>query len=243
VNIRLVNYRFLLCAVVIWGLLAGLTFNGSETQAFDLKGVGNLAALGSIQTDCGPIPDVAQEQAERPTLPATKTPTLGCCKCLGGTNTVDLSTIISNPWIVKDPNGVSAPVVFLTLIHPLWNISTGSASWVSTVATGGTGNVTPGTYDYKLVFVVPCCVIEQRVTLSGTYGGDDLIGVYLDNTTNLISKCAGTVGYCFNTSNAPPPINNYVVPCGTHTLIVRVYNSGGPSGMFINAKLTGKCRS
>lgn len=41
---RLVNYRFLLCAVVLCGLLASLTFTGSETHAFDGKGSEKVSA-------------------------------------------------------------------------------------------------------------------------------------------------------------------------------------------------------
>jgi hypothetical protein len=164
-------------------------------------------------------------------------PTLGCCKCLGGTNTLDLSTITSNNWTVSNN-----PVAFLGPINSYWNLNTGPAKWVSTAANGGMGNVPPGTYDYKLPFVVPHCSIEQRVTLSGNYGGDDNIFVYLDTNANLISQCTG--GWCFNTNNPPPAISNYVVPQGPHTLIVRVVNTGAspsPSGMFLNAKLTGTC--
>lgn len=160
---------------------------------------------------------------------------LACCKCLGGTNSLDLSTISSNNWTVNNN-----PVVFLTPIHQLWNINPGPAKWVSTVPSGGTGSINAGTYDYKLRFVVPACAIKQSVTLSGNYGGDDDVYVYLDNTTNLISKC--TQGWCFNTQNQPQPFSNYVVTPGSHTLIVRVINSGpSPSGMFINANLTALC--
>lgn len=242
---RLVHYRFLLCAIVICGLLAGLTLTGSETHAFDLKGIGEKPAPGLTETDPGSIPGVAKEQADRTKLPATKGPTLECCKCLGGTSTLDLSTISSNNWIVTDSsNGVSSPAVAATP-STAWNINPGSANWVSTVASGGTAGVSPPntTYDYKLTFFVPDCVIERRVSLSGTYGGDNYIAVYLDNVGNLISSCASTGGYCFNTSNAPQPITSYVVPAGPHTLIVRVKNISGPSGMFINAKLTGTCRN
>ena len=164
-------------------------------------------------------------------------PTLGCCRCLGGTNTLDLSTVSSNSWIVNNN-----PVVFLAQIHPLWNINPGPAQWVSTVVTGGTGIIPKGTFDYSLKFVVPRCAIEQRVTLTGNFGGDDGVSLYLDNTTSApIAQCTG--GWCFNTphktlSTIPPT----VVGPGTHTLIVRVENGGpSPSGMFVNAKLTGEC--
>jgi len=165
------------------------------------------------------------------------TPTLGCCQCLGGTNTLDLSTISSNNWTV---NG--NPAVFLGPINAYWNINPGPAKWVSTSATGGTGNVNAGTYDYQLKFVVPTCVIEQRVTLTGNYGGDDDVYVYLDNT--LVSQCTG--GWCFNTPNKVLSIlPTTAVSSTAHTLLVRVKNGGptpSPSGMFINAKLTSACR-
>jgi hypothetical protein len=49
--------------------------------------------------------------------------TLGCRKCLGGTNTLDLSTVSSNRWAVNNGN----PVAFLTAARPAWNINPGPA--------------------------------------------------------------------------------------------------------------------
>ena len=170
-------------------------------------------------------------------------PTLGCCQCLGGTNTLDLSTISSNNWMVTDPNNVTTPVVLVSPIHSAWNLNTGPAKWVSTSVSGGSANLGAGQYDYKLRFVVPACTIPQTITLSGSYGGDDDVYVYLDNATsaNLISSCTG--GWCFNTQNTPLPLNYSVTPV-PHTLIVRVKNSSpSPTGMFVNAKLTGACAS
>lgn len=161
-----------------------------------------------------------------------KGPTLGCCKCLGGTNTLDLSTISSNNWTV---NG--NPVVPVTQIHSAWNINPGPAKWVSTSAGGGNGSA--GNFDYKLNFVVPECTIQQKLTLSGNYGGDNTVTVYLDNTTNPVSSCPGI--WCFSTSHQPLPNFSTPISPGPHTLIVRVNNAGGPSGMFINARLTGDC--
>ena len=169
---------------------------------------------------------------------------LGCCRCLGGTNSLDLSTIGSNNWTV---NG--SPVAFLTTINSWWNLPTGSANWVSTIATGGTGNIaaSPPPYEYKLKFVVPACAIEQKVTLAGNYGGDDDVpGVFLDNittsTSSLLTSCSG--GWCFNsTNNSNPRTFTTTVPPGTYYLRVEIKNGGGPSGMFVNAKLTSTCRS
>jgi len=165
-------------------------------------------------------------------------PTLGCCKCLGGTNSLDLSTTSSNNWTVN-----SAPVSFLTAVHPLWNINPGPAKWVSTVPTGSTNGIAAGIYEYRLDFFVPACTIDQRVTLTGNFGGDDDVSVFLDNTSNpVISQCTG--GWCFNTPKKTLTTFSTGVGSGGHALIVRVKNdSQGPSGMFVNAKLTGTCTS
>lgn len=164
-----------------------------------------------------------------------RVPSLGCCRCLGGTNTLDLSTVASNKWTV---NGGAA--VFLSSIHPAWNINPGPASWVSTVTTGGTGGIAAGVYEYRLDFVVPACTIEQRVTLAGNVGGDDDFDVFLDNTNGTsLSQCAG---WCFNTPKTTLHTFTSAVSPGTHTLIVRIKNGSGPSGMFVNAKLVGACR-
>jgi hypothetical protein len=163
--------------------------------------------------------------------------TLGCCKCLGGTNTLDLSTVSSNAWTVN--NG--APVAFLTSIHPAWNVNPGPAAWVSTVATGASG-VATGDYFYRLNFIVPECTIGQDVTLKGNVGGDDDFDVYLDNTSGApMTSCAG---WCFNTpkNTLHTFTNTGAILPGPHALIVKIHNDGGPSGMFVNATLTGACR-
>ncbi|HEX8147005.1 MAG TPA: hypothetical protein VF591_07485 [Pyrinomonadaceae bacterium] len=172
--------------------------------------------------------------------------TLGCCKCLGGTNTLDLSTVSSNRWTVN--NG--APAVFQTAVHPLWNLNPGPAAWVSTAAGGGTGNVPAGIFEYRLDFFVPKCTIGQEVTLTGNYGGDDDVDVFLDDATGqavqqnpfFLSRCAG--GWCFNTPQKSLQAQSFTraVGPGPHTLIVKVTNSGGPSGMFVNATLNAACR-
>lgn len=170
--------------------------------------------------------------------------TLGCCKCLGGTNTLDLSTVGPNAWTV---NG--NPAAFLAAIHPAWNINPGPAKWVSAAANGGTGGLPPGVYEYRLNFVVPACTIGQSVTLTGNYGADNDVAVFLDDATGpavannplFVSECTGN--WCFNSSKTALPsfLNKPVAP-GPHTLIVRVRNESGPSGMFVNAALTGACR-
>jgi hypothetical protein len=166
-------------------------------------------------------------------------PTLGCCRCLDGTNTLDLSTVPSNNWTVID-NGITKPAIFLAQnqVNSAWNINPGSAQWVSSSAGGGNGST--GDFDYKLKFAIPDCTIPQKITLAGNFGGDNNVAIYLDTITppNLIALCTGN--WCFSTSQQPLPFTKPVQP-GSHTLIVRVNNIGGPSGMFINARLTSHC--
>jgi hypothetical protein len=173
--------------------------------------------------------------------PAATVATLSCCKCLGGSNALDLSTITTNNWTI---NG--NPVAFLTTLHPAWNLNTNGAKWVSIVAAGAT-NVPAGAYEYKLNFAVPACTIEQRVTLAGNYGGDDdVLGVFLDNLTTSTSAslaaCSG--GWCFNsTLNTNPRTFSVNVAPGNYVLRVKLQNNGGPSGMFVSAKLNSTCRN
>ena len=177
-------------------------------------------------------------QVDRPVKPIPQVPTLPCCKCLGGTSSLDLSTISSNQWIV---NG--SPAVFLNTIDPAWNINPGPAQWVSTTASGGTSSISAGPYVYQLRFMVPKCTIEQRVTLTGNYGGDNNVSVFLDNNSTPLSQCTGN--YCFNIPHHPsaPTFNTLVSAGVVHTLVVKVQNNEGPSGMFVNAKLTSTCRN
>jgi hypothetical protein len=145
--------------------------------------------------------------------------------------------VSTNNWTVNNN-----PVSFLTALHSLWNINPGPAKWLSTSPTGSTGSVAAGDYIYRLDFFVPACTIDQTVTLSGNYGGDDDVSVFLDNTSGAaISQCTG--GWCFNTPHKTlSNFSSIPVSPGPHTLIVKVNNnSPSPSGMFINAKLTSAC--
>jgi hypothetical protein len=189
-----------------------------------------ISGMSSVMAQRSPSPDPIGIAVQ------TGTPTLGCCKCLGGANSSDLSTISSNSWMVKN-----SPAVIQASPHSAWNLNTGGAKWLSLVANGSSSNIPAGPYDYKLTFVVPDCTIDQQVTLKGSYGGDDDVQVFLDNTAGApLSACSG--GWCFNTKNTPTPfVKSGIIP-GTHILIVRVTNSSAsPSGMFVNAQLTSAC--
>jgi hypothetical protein len=188
-------------------------------------------------------------------------PTLECCRCLGGTNTKSLDTIPVNAWTVSYGSIVNAPVTYVTsTLNAAWNIPTGTAKWVSTSASAAASS---GYYEYRLKFNVPNCTIPQTVKLTGILGADNAVEVYLDSVAppQLITSCGTPNGSstCFTT---PHSLGQYVngplssgavagnpnpltisanVTVGSHTLIVKVYNDGGVSGMFVNAKLTGTC--
>ncbi|TXH73832.1 MAG: hypothetical protein E6Q88_04910 [Lysobacteraceae bacterium] len=162
---------------------------------------------------------------------------LGCCRCTGGINRLDLSTVAGVPWTVSYNSGPQTPAVILPTPHPLWNLPTGGAQWVSASALGTSG-VPAGTYTYRLKFYVPKCTIPQRVVLSGQGGADDGFKLYLDSNPTPISACSG--GWCFNTANPTAPFAASV-GFGLHTLTMSVVNTGGPSGMFLRAALEGRC--
>jgi hypothetical protein len=198
------------------------------------------ASSAFAQTDGPRLGTAVRVPIEVRTAPAT----LGCCKCLGGTNSLDLSTISSNRWTVNNGNAVA----FLTVTHPAWNINPGPAQWVSTTAGGGMSGIPAGTYEYRLDFFVPECTIKQDVTLTGNVSGDDTFDAFLDsstgaaNTSNPLYLAGCSAGWCFNKPKQSLQTFTRNVGPGPHALIVRINNSGGPSGMFVNATLTGACR-
>ena len=179
-----------------------------------------------------------------PPSPDQKMPTLGCCRCLGGQNKLDLSTILpgtipgnpGNPWLV---NGM--PAVAVAAPNAAW-ASPGSAKWISINAAANGGVNT--TYRYTLKFKVEKCTIPQTIVLKGlAAAGDNYIKVYMTGpSSGGPVSCTVAGGYCFR---APNLLNNFaawpVVAPGIYTLNVDVNNISGPTGMFINAVVEGQC--
>ena len=181
----------------------------------------------------------APPRAIRVPLPATdqKIPTLGCCRCLGGQNKLDLSTIPGNPWRV---NG--QPAVAVAAPNAAW-APPGSAKWVSINAAANGGNNT--TYHYTLQFKVEKCTIPQTIVFKGlSAAGDNYIKIWLTGPSGGGPvQCTAPGGYCFTPANQ---LNNFAawpvtVQPGLYTLNVDVTNISGPTGMFVNAVLEGQC--
>jgi hypothetical protein len=238
---RLVNYKFMLCALVLCGLLASPVLTGSETHAFDLKDVGNNAIPGSIETDPDSIPGAAQDQNERQVAPQEqlpgKVPTFPCCECLGRVVQLNISTGQGNGSI--DPlwkvNGGSA---YITPPFPGWG-TLPPAKWIQPVASPTPSpNVPVGNYKYTLTFGIPKCTIPMSgYQLDGKFAADNSVKVSLDNTA--IVTCPGPK--CF--INPGQTLNfNVAIGPGTHTLVFDVKNDGGPSGLLVNALLKGQCK-
>lgn len=182
--------------------------------------------------------DVAPPRGELP--PATaieRMPTLGCCHCLGGENTLDLSTIPGNPWRV---NG--QPVVAVSPVNAAWTTLTNGAKWVSLNVAGSGGNGT--TYHYTLQFRVEKCTIPQSIVLKGlAAGGDNYEKVYLTGPVGAGPvACTAAGGYCFTNGNRLVNFANWpLTKPGVYTLNVDVANISGPTGMFLSAVLEGRC--
>jgi hypothetical protein len=160
-----------------------------------------------------------------------------CCKCLGETLKVDLSTGQTSPidqrWRVNNGNAYTTPP------YPGW-IALAPARWIQPVASPTPSGNVPGNtvYRYTLQFTVPKCTIPMNVRLTGSFAADNSAKAFLDGVP--IASCAGPK--CFNTPQAPVPLNVPSVAPGPHTLEFQVANISGPSGLIVNAQLQVECK-
>lgn len=142
-------------------------------------------------------------------------------------------------------------------IDPLWKMNNGNAyttpkvapwialppaTWLQPVASPTPSASVPGPtplYSYTIDFTVPPCH-GSHVELTGTFAADNSATAYLDNNPITGASCPGPV--CFNTPQAPVPLNVANVPPGPHTLKIEVKNqSASYSGLIVNARLTRTC--
>lgn len=199
--------------------------------------VAGLGATAAPQAQAQEAMQAPPRAIAVPPSPDQRIPTLGCCQCLGKQNTLDLSTIAGNPWLV---NG--QPVAVVTAPNPAW-APAGPAKWVSINAAANGGNNT--TYHYTLQFKVEKCTIPQTIVFKGiSAAADNYIKVWLTGPSGGgPAQCTVAGGYCFTSLNklvnfAAWPVT--VAP-GLYTLNVDVTNISGPTGMFMNAVVEGQC--
>lgn len=163
-------------------------------------------------------------------------PTLGCCECLGGQNTLDVSTVPGVPWRVD-----GQPTVHVAVPNVAWSTQTNGALWISGNADAeGSSTI----HQYTLAFRVEKCTIPQTIVFNGiAAAGDDTLKVFLTGPGNAGPAQCTSAGYCFATVNQ---LNNFATwPVtggpGVYTLEVEVLNHGGPTGMFLSGTLEGTC--
>ena len=164
-----------------------------------------------------------------------------CCKCLGETTSVDLSTGQSSPidskWQLNGGNAYTTPP------YPGWITTLTPAKWIQPVASPTPSPTAPANtvFKYTLQFTVPKCTIPRDVRLQGSFAADNSAKVFLDG--NPIASCAGPK--CFAATSAggqaPVALNASISP-GNHTLEIQVSNLSGPSGLIVNAQLKTQCK-
>ena len=168
----------------------------------------------------------------------TKTPpSLPCCKCLGESHTLDLSTGQGSPidpiWSVNGTSAFTTPKVSSWIALP-------GAQWIQPVASPTPSNNVPArVYKYTVKFNIPKCTIPSDVRLDGNFSADNSANAFLDPPAHAVGSCPGPT--CFKGS-VPLTVNSaWLTPGSTHTLEIDVTNNEGYSGLIVNAKLTRQC--
>lgn len=203
-----------------------------------LAGAASLIAI-SAQAQTKLEDAVRAQPMDAAALEQRRIPTLGCCRCLGGQNKLDLGTIPGNPWLV---NG--QPAVAVTSPHPAWSTQTGGVQWIAPNVSG-TGGVNQQNR-YILRFRIANCTIPQTIVFKGqASAADNFLKITLIAPNNAVvgtAQCVSATGHCFNTTNQ---LNNFaawsLTQQGVYTLQVDANNISGPTGMFIKAMVEGQC--
>ncbi|WP_218510008.1 hypothetical protein [Variovorax sp. dw_308] len=170
---------------------------------------------------------------------------LECCKCVGETASLDLSTGVAT-WIYK---GSAAPTItpyqyWTTEVATNKTIDTGSvASWINI---NNTNSAPQGNYQYTLDFNLPDCVIGSTINIEGVFSADNDASVYLDNVNaaSLLGRTSvgQTANYGFMNGHGGVFNKTVVLSPGNHKLIAVVYNDGSFSGFQMKSKMTRKCQ-
>jgi hypothetical protein len=199
-------------------------------------------ALALIALTVLSVSGVAQRPAEireakiSPNIPEqARTPTIGCCECVGKTTTLNISTGQGSPidplWQVNGGPSYTTPP------YPGWATTLGPAKWIQPVGSPTPSpNLPVGSFKYTVQFNVPKCTIPSDVRVDGTFAADNGASILLDG--NPVTSCP--MPYCFKAPGQPLSIAG-ITP-GSHTLTFEVKNEGGPSGLIVNAILTRQCQ-
>ncbi len=153
-------------------------------------------------------------------------------------------------WSMNLNTGQSGP------IDPMWKVNTNNAyvttpvtswialnpaKWIQVKNSPNPASVAGPVpiYKYTVKFTVPNCP-TGHVELHGAFAADNSAKAFLDGNPIAGASCTGPV--CFNTPQAPVPLNVALVTPGVHTLEIDVTNlSYGASGLIVRAQLSTVC--
>jgi hypothetical protein len=171
---------------------------------------------------------LGQAQAQLPPPDAVRVP---CCRCVGGSQQrININTRLAH-WKVSMPGSSTfQPVV--PAGNPAWT-PLPPAGWV-----GPPGNPTAvGDYTYRLVIYVPRCVVPFQAQVTGRFAADN--GAQVSLNGHPIAASQGTPNYGFLPGSVTP--FSFFLGSGTYTLTFVVHNSGGPTGLIVNAGIVVTC--
>ncbi|MBV9884746.1 MAG: hypothetical protein JO276_17185 [Sphingomonadaceae bacterium] len=183
----------------------------------------------------GPVPSVANAQQARLPHPvripedAVRIP---CCRCLDGSRQpIEINTRTA-AWKVAGPGSSNFQPVAADGNQAWWPVP--PAGWVSPPG----HPQSTGDYTYQLQFYIPPCIIPSQVVISGRFAADNRARVFLDQ--QLVASSQGTPDYGF-LQGSVTPFNVTVTTPGLHSLRVVVTNTGGVTGMVMQATIVAIC--
>ena len=203
------------------------------TDKLTRRGLVSLLIAASVASSA-----IAAEDEAR--LAAPKRAVLPCCKCLGDSTSVNLSTGANGvTWTAAVPNS-SAQNATATSANPAWTTMLAPmAQWISP-----SGNpTTTGVYTYQTQFDARNCTVPSDITISGKFLADNSAVLLVDD--KKVASSVGTPNYGF----LPGSLTSfsYTIPAsaaaGVHTVTVQAQNSSGPTGIVVQLTATRHCSS
>jgi hypothetical protein len=139
-----------------------------------------------------------------------------------------LDTVDGHYTLVSTPSGSAGTAWIVPPLYAAWCPGTTNANWLSPT-TLGTTSLSPGQYDYRLVFSMVDALgyplDPTTATITGNWAADDGVSLLLNGTPVIppgggfsLSSFAVTSGFC----------------TGTNTLDFHVANSWGQSGLLVS---------
>lgn len=201
----------------------------SPTLVTRRMALGAVLALSTVSSTLFAQAEIARPRPER-------IPSLPCCKCLGESSTLNLSTGKTN-WTASQPgNPTQGPTANAANVAWTTSVIT-TAQWISPV-----GNPTAtGDYTYQTRFNSGNCTIPSMIVVSGKFLADNRATLLVDGVT--VATSVGTPNYGF----LPGSLTTftYTIPAnlaaGAHNITLVANNQSGPTGVIADVQVTRKC--